>query len=145
VPRTRLSFLLVAIAVLLTLSGCSHADIRFVDDGGSYTQASATDLLESADPGELVNERADAAPRLRQEALSRLRDLGGTAETAASVITRSFPSDSTGVPYRVERATFDGDAAWIILEARGRANGPLSGRLLWVIDRNGTVLYSGMR
>lgn len=132
-------------AVLLTGTGCTSDDIVFVDEGTSYTADSAIELLEASDSGRLARASASDADHLRQEALSALRQRAGAGAVAARTITRTFPGASGSVPYRVERASFDGTECWMILEASGRAGGRLEDRRLWVIDTDGGVLLFASR
>lgn len=144
---TFLRIIVVAFVILAwaQLQGCGGQGPEFVDAGHTYTSETVTLLLERSDAGDLARlPSADAMP-LRQEALTDLRGAGGGAAEAASTITKAFPADATGVPYYVERATYDGTAGWVILEARGPAGGTMRNRLLWVIDSKGEVLYSVMR
>ena len=70
---------------------------------------------------------------------------GSGASVAAGLITRTFPSDSTGVPFYVESATYESKEALIIVEAIGRDEGKLADERVWVLSASGDVLLSGTR
>lgn len=135
----------IACVLLAGVGGCTGYRPTFVADGGAYDEQSALALLDELAEERLTSTAADEGPRLRQEALGSLRKRGGSAERAASTITKTFPADSAGVPYYVEVAEFEGAEALMILEAKGRAGGNLDARWLWVVDSDGRVLFSGVR
>lgn len=125
--------------ILLFSVGCTPSGPDFVDAGVNYTAETAVQLLESSDAGDLADEPAADAEALRQQALTHLRRRGGRARDAARFITRTFPKARRGVPYYVERAMYEGTECWVIVEASGRTDGPLSERRLWVMDTEGGV------
>lgn len=135
----------ITVLFVLVLAGCSKSGPQFVDEGTAYTEKNLTQVLEQSDSGELRAASGADAEMLRQEALTGLRRQGGPAADAAALITDTFPANATGVPYYVERATFDGKPCLVIIEARGPKAATLSNRLLWVIGENREVLFSVMR
>lgn len=132
-------------ATLLFGTGCTAAGPRFVDDGTSYDARSAISLLESSDAGRLAVAPVEDSEDLRQDALAALRRRGGVARDAAQLLTETFAAAARGVPYYVERARYDGEDGWIVLEASGRGAGTLSDRRLWVLDAQGRVLLFSSR
>lgn len=135
----------VLCALVLISTGCTSDKFAFIDEGAAYDADSAIALLESSDSGRLARESTSSADRLRQKALTALRNQSDTAADAARTITRSFPRTAASVPFRVERATFDNTDCWVILEASGRSGGRLSDRRLWVLSAEGDVLLFASR
>lgn len=143
---TRVSRWVFGALLALAVAGCSAPTPEFVDSGNEYTKQEAISLLEESDAGSLSDAPTQDSETLRREALARLRQQGGSAQEAARVITEAFAGAKRGVPYRVERATFDGAACWIVLEAAARTGSSrLDSRRLWVLDPQGTVLLYGSR
>lgn len=143
-------FFFTSLAVLAVLSGatiltaCTDEAPQLIESDTSYTKDSATALLSDADAGELATKPADDAAEQRQEALADLRGEGDLGNEAADLITKNFPSSNEGVPFYVERARYDGQTAWVIIEALGRRGGTLDDRRLWVLTPDGDVLLSVM-
>lgn len=137
-------------ALLMTAAGLSLGECGlkvpdFVDEGGTYTTESVRAVIENPVPEDLASRDAAEAPRLRHEALVRLRSEGDRAARAADLLTSTFTGETLGVPYRVEYATMGGTSVLIVVEAIGRAGEPLRGRRLWVLDEHGAVLISLLR
>lgn len=143
-PRRVASFLLV-LACLAFLLGCSTQGPDFVDEGASYNETSVMALADGIDTSRLANTPSDDAAGLRHEALTTLRSLGGRAVPIADMLTRTFSAQTRGVPVYFERATFNGKAAVVVIEAAGPANGKLIAKRVWVLDEQGGVLYVGGR
>jgi hypothetical protein len=143
--RPRPAALIASAAIVLALAGCGVPAPTYVSDGGSYTAEEVLRLPSKLEPGDLADEAAERSAELRHEALVKLRRQGPDAAEVASLITRTFPADTLGVPFYVERATFDGGPAIVIVEAIGRPGGSLSDERVWVISDSGDVLISGTR
>ena len=137
--------LVFAVLALLLLTACGTEAPRWVDEDGAYTSETALELAEKVDSGSLANRPTSDAPELRHDALVALRREGSGASVAAGLITRTFPSDSTGVPFYVESATYESKEALIIVEAIGRDEGKLADERVWVLSASGDVLLSGTR
>lgn len=142
---TRLPAVFAIIALLASSVGCTGRPVQFVDAGRSYTASTVDDLIANTSSGGLAAQKTEDAPALRQRALVSLRRASGRAPQAAELLTAIFPASTTAVPYYVERATYEGTDAWIVLEARGRPGGTLADRRLWVIDTTGNVMVSKLR
>lgn len=143
--RSRLLVACLIASMAVALSACSTEGLGLVDQGRDYTQETALRLAASADPQDLDEHvSSDSAP-LRHDALVDLRRSGDAGAEAASLITKTFPSDSTGVPFYVERATFESAPALIVLEAIGRPGGTLTDTRVWVLSEDGDVLLSATR
>jgi len=124
---------LVALALCLLLTGCgSRANLTFIDDGKSYSGADLEALLATTDLGKTAKVTTDEAPDVRIEVLAQLRQQGDGAATLANTLTSDFPVDVAAVPVLVEAATYEGETAWIVIEAWGDENGTLIHRRLWV-------------
>ena len=145
VLRRRINHVAIAIAVALALAGCADSSPTFVNEGNEYTAATVTSVFGLADGGEPLGAATSEAPGLRSQALVELRGEGGDAQTAADLITRTFANGGGGVPVYVEQATFEGQQAFIVVEAIGPKNGKLRNLRVWVLDPEGKVLYSGVR
>lgn len=128
----------------LTASGCSPSDIVLVDDDRRFTREDTARLLDELEPPTSVTEPGDVTQR-RRDALADLRREGGTGNRAANLITRSFPPDTRGVPFYVERAEVGGEPAWLVIEAIGPSAGRLDDERLWVLTDDGGVLFSATR
>lgn len=131
----RVSAQLAMLLVATSLVACgSAARLSFIPDGGSYTAEDLPALLASADLTAVSSVATEDGPRLRQDMLTSLRRQGDDAAALADTLTREFPTDVTSVPTVVERATYDGAPAWIVIEAWGEQGGTLSHRRLWVFS-----------
>jgi hypothetical protein len=51
------------------------------------------------------------------------------------MLTNEFPLATVAVPAIVELGAFEGEPAWIVIEAYEGADGTLSSRRLWVFSR----------
>ncbi len=142
--RTSGRSVVVALLVCATaLTACGHQAISYVDRDSAYTTSQLADLLERTAAGRLASRQREDAVQLRHAALVDLRSLGGGASEAASLMTRTFPATTPSVPLRVERASVDGQDAFVVIEAWGPPGGRLSARRLWALDaRTGAVLFS---
>lgn len=138
-------YLIIAALSALVLSGCATPTIRFIEDGNSYTEDSASRLLEESDAGPLTDSPSSDAAKLEHDALVDLRKSGATGATAATLITKTLPAGRRAVTYYVERATFESQSALIVIEATGPSGGKLDAKSLWVCADDGTVLLSLMR
>lgn len=135
----------LACALVLVLTACAAHGPTYVDHGASYTESGTASVLSQADVGELNDAKTSDATRLRHDALSSLRSGGAAEARAADLITRVFPTDTRGVPVYVERARVGGVPALLVVEAIGPKNGRLTDKRLWVLDDQGSVLYSATR
>jgi len=135
----------LTVVALLVVQGCSPDTPHFVDDGASYTAADVTAVLDVVDEGSASGRPTAESAELRSSALASLRGKGAAAASAANLITRTFQKTTPGVPVYVERATFNGAPALIIVELIGPRDGKLGDKRIWVIDDAGLVLYSGTR
>lgn len=142
--RTMLAAL-AAILVVAALAACAPQGPRFVDEGNTYTAENVTKLLDTADAGSAAGQPTGDAAKLRQAALVSLRKQGGEAAAAADVLTKVFASSTPGVPYYVEKATFDDSEVWVIAEVIGPKGDVLKDKRIWVISDAGEILYSGTR
>jgi hypothetical protein len=125
----------MALLIALAASACeSPSSVSYIPEGGSYTADDLAAALGAADPGSTSRVASDAAAETRQEALADIRSNGAEASALADMLTSEFPPDALAVPFRVERGEFDGEDAWIVLEAWGEPGASLSGRRLWVIS-----------
>ena len=139
---------MAAVLVLLALSsgvGCSPESPRFVNAGARYTALDVTSVLEVVDATNVRGTPTTDAATLRSSYLGTLRGQGGAAAEAADIITRTFSKATPGVPVYVERATFEGTPALVIVEVIGPRGGRLGDKRIWVIDDDGAVLYSVTR
>jgi len=125
--------------------GCAAEGPAFVDEGGTYEIASIAAVADSVDLGEIADTQVTEALTLRHEALVSLRGKGTSAAEAAALITRTFPSETRGVPLLVERARVAGAPAWILVEAVGPKSGKFSNKRIWVIGDDGEIIYSATR
>jgi len=133
------------VSALVAAQGCAPDSPRFVDSGRAYTQADIAGVLDAVDSGSALGRPTSESSQLRSAALVSLRGQGEAAATAASLITKTFQSSTPGVPVYVERATYNGTSALVIVELIGPRDGSLADRRIWVIDDDGLVLYSGTR
>lgn len=134
-----------ALALMFAISGCGDTSITYVDNDNSYTRSSALELATDVPSDKLNETPTEKSQELRSEALSDLRNDGEAASQAATLITSTLPQDSKGVPFYVERASYEGTESILIVEAIGRAGGTLSDKRLWVLSLQGDVLLSGNR
>lgn len=141
----QVSRIIVALVLLVMASGCQPSLPTFVSEGRNYDSKSALLLAEKIDDPGLSNVPVLDAEARRHDALTSLRSQGGSAEEAAELITRVFPSDVAAVPYYVEEASYEGTPSFVIVEAMGPDGGTLADRRTWVISKDGDVLISGSR
>jgi len=144
-PRLKLllaAFVLIAVSAP-ALVGCGPTGPEWVESGGTYTTGSLATLYSKADISKLASQTPTDVAKLRHDALTGLRQRGSAAAAAADLITKTLPTDTRGVPVYVEQATVGGQPAVIVIEATGRANGPLSTKRLWAISDKGAVLFVG--
>ena len=128
---------LAALAVCLLLVGCgARADLTFTMEGGSYSAADLEPLLAAADLGATARVATSEAPDVRIEVLAQLRQEGDDAIALADTLTSDFPVDVAAVPVAVEAATYEGEPAWIVIEAWGDEDGALTHRRLWVFSKS---------
>lgn len=126
---------LAALALCLLFAGCgSRADLTFVAEGASYSAPDLETLLTAAELGKTAGVTADEAPDVRIEVLAQLRQQGDDAIALADTLTSDFPVDVAAVPVAVEAATYEGEPAWIVIEAWGDQDGELTHRRLWVFS-----------
>ncbi len=133
-----------ALFAALLVAACSAGpDVTLVNKSASYTVAQAEEAARSASLGAISGTSADAAPQVRQQVLASLRRHGAEGQKVADYLTKGFPADTLAVPVRVESANVDGMPAYIVLEATGRAGGPMTGRRVWVFSQSdGAVIAS---
>jgi hypothetical protein len=135
----------LAVAACLVAAGCAPKGPTFVDAGASYTESTLGQVYAKADTSKLANESAGDTTKLRHDALTSLRGHGTAASSAADLITKTFPPTMRGVPVYVERATYNGEPALVVVEAIGPTAGKLSLKRLWVLSETGTVLFYGTK
>ncbi len=128
---------------LIVVAACRASGPEYVSNGKSYSATSVMRLLDTKGPEGAAVDANEATDR-RHDALTALRAQGGGAAKAATLITASLPAETRGVPYYAEWATFDSTPALVVLEVTGRKGGPLADRRVWVLDKTGAVLFSGM-
>lgn len=136
---------LVLIAIATGLVGCSGADITYKDSGSAYSKQDVAAVFDNADTDPYAETNTNEAPALRTKAMIELHKAGGDQADIADMLTRTFPNTTNSVPVYVERAEFEGSAAVIVVEAIGPAGSTMKDERLWVLDPDGTVLYSAMR
>jgi hypothetical protein len=135
----------VAVLALLVTAGCAPSGPTWVDSGASYTTKSVSRVLEEADISKLADTSAADSTKLRHDALTSLRRRGGNASAAADLITKTLPANTRGVPVYVERASMNGQPAYLLVEAIGPEKGKLTMKRLWVLSTAGAVLFVGTR
>ena len=140
IPRA--FFLILAVASLAFVIGCAPKGPVYVDQGSTYTFASVNGILRRSDASSMTNRPTSEAAGLRHEALVALRRRGGTAASAAELITRTFPSDTRSVPVYVEWALVGGTRSVVVVEATGPRNGMLNAKRLWVLDSHGNIVFA---
>lgn len=146
--RVARATLFVALAVMVVFApawGCARKTPVFVDNGVAHTKATALVLLAQADISEVASRPTTDGTKLRHDALTALRSRSPAASAAADLLTRTFPSDTTGVPVYVEYGTYEGKPAVLVVEATGPSSGSLNSRRLWVVGDNGDILFAGSR
>lgn len=141
----RVLALVSLIVTALSLPGCTKPIIEYVDRDASYSTQSALTLLDETTSARLSQTGVGESRGLRSTALAELRREGAEQSEAASLITSTIPQDTRGVPYYVERADFEGEAALVVLEATGPPQGTLSDARLWILSEEGDVLFVGNR
>lgn len=140
-PATAVGALIVAAAVLLACS--SAVRIEYAPEAGPMSAVEVERLAEDADLGPVEGVSVDDAPDARTDALVWLRGQGAIGDRAATLLTVGFPARTAAVPLIVRVASVDGVRSLVVVEAFGRASGPLSYRRLWVFDyETGAVLRS---
>jgi hypothetical protein len=144
-PRNALTMVAIMVCVAWTLSGCGVKGPTFVDRGTSYDKTSALAVLAAADGSAFAAKPTSTGVKLRHNALAALRREGAAASAVADLLTKTFPSTTTGVPIYVERATFGNQPAVLVVEATGPVSGTLNTKRLWVVSENGDILFAGSR
>lgn len=145
VARAALVVALAATVVIAPLCGCTPKGPVFIDSGGTHTQATALALLAQADASAVASRPTTDGNKLRREALAALRSQAPAASGAADLLTRAFPSDTSGVPVYVERGSYEGKSAVLVVEATGPGSGSLNSKRLWVVSDEGDILFAGSR
>lgn len=135
----------VIVLAAVLLAGCTSFAPDYVNAAARYDSATATALLGKVSTAAVRDRALANAKDLRHDALSSLRRKGDEAAAAATLITKTFPSDTNGVPVYVERASYNGKPAWVIVEAVAAGGDKLGGKRLWVIGDDGSVLLSATR
>lgn len=145
IARTALfaSLILAVAAVLLT--GCADNGPVYVESGAAHTNETALDVLARADSSAVASKPTADGAELRHAALAALRREGDSASKIADLLTRTFPSSTSGVPVYVERASYEGTPAVLVVEATGPESGSLSSKRLWVVSDGGDILFAGSR
>jgi len=141
--RIRLVF--AAILVVAMMTGCSPDGPTFVSAANTYSAETVTSVLDRDDVVGAEGSPTDEARDKQQDALVALRRQGAEGSKAADLITETFANSSPGVPFYVERATFDGTEALIVAEVIGPKGGTLKDKRVWVIDDSGQILFSATR
>ncbi len=142
--RTPLLVTIMLAFVGLVLSGCAASGPQWADEGASYTLDSVKAVFDRVEEPEALGSAVAESADLRHDALVGLRRRGETAAQATDLITATFPS-TAGVPVYVERATFDGEDALLVVELIGPADGSLNDLRLWVVSDDGDVLFSAVK
>jgi hypothetical protein len=144
VARVARTALFIALSVTL-LCGCARRGPVYADTGTPHTKATALVVLSNADTAAIASRPTTDGIKLRHDALAALRRQGAKASEVADLLTRTFPSDTSGVPVYVERATFGGKPAVLVVEATGPGSGSLNSKRVWVVGDNGDILFAGSR
>lgn len=142
--RTIRSVPFVVLLAGLLLFGCTTSTITFVEEGRAHTRESALKLADTYEH-ESTSMTADDASSARTKALTDLRSKGNDAARAADLITDTFPSDTAGVPFYVEIASYESTPCVVLLESIGRPGQDLTDTRLWVLGNDGEVLLSAIR
>jgi hypothetical protein len=126
---------LVLILLATVVPACGPTDIiTYIPEGGSYGADDLTALLASADLGKTASVTSEEVGETRQRALAQLRGHGDEAAALADTLTSDFPPDVAAVPVLAQVATYEGEPAWIVIEATADESGTLSYRRLWVLS-----------
>ena len=146
VPLHRIVHIAISsVVVAIALIGCAPRGPVWLDNGAVYSSGSVGALIDAADTTRLVDRPTSDAPRLRHTALTELRKDSEAAALAANLLTDTFEPTTRGVPVYVERASVDGTAAVIVVEATGPKSGKLSAKRLWVLSEDGDVILARSR
>jgi predicted small lipoprotein YifL len=145
ISRTVLVASLLAAVAAALMTGCASKGPVYVDSGVNHTSATALALLAKADASAVASKPTSEGAKLRHEALAALRRNGAAASSVADLLTRTFPSSTSGVPVYVERGSYEGKPAVLVVEATGPKSGSLSTKRLWVVGESGDVLFAGSR
>lgn len=140
-----LTAVLIAALALVLMAGCTKTGPIFVDGGQDYTSQTVLGALDKADTSSISSRPTSEGAKLRHDALAALRREGSVASSVADLLTRTFPSTTSGVPVYVERATYAGKTAIVVVEATGPASGSLDSKRLWVVGEDGDILFAGSR
>lgn len=138
----------IALSALILSTGlvaCSPSGPAYISEGNSYTAQTVISVLDVATSDSPEGEPTAEADRLNQQALVSLRTQGDEAAKAADVLTKTFASTAQGVPFYVERATYEGADSLIVAEMIGPKGGVLQDKRVWVIDDQGEILFSATR
>jgi hypothetical protein len=139
----RPTFMVALFALVALLSACSGSSgVHFIPEGASYTPGDLGVVRDTADAGTLADAATAEAPSLRQEYLASLRRRDADASALADALTTQFPPDHAGVPFYVERGSFDSTPAWIVVEAWGSEGGRLENRRVWVFSLDSLTLLA---
>jgi len=141
----RIRLAVAALLVIAIMTGCSPDAPLYVSAANTYSAETVTSVLDRDDALGAEGTPTDEARDRQQEALVALRRQGAEESEAADLITETFASSSPGVPFYVERATFDGTEALIVAEVIGPKGGTLKDKRVWVIDDSGQILFSATR
>ena len=142
--RSMTMMLTASLLALAALTGCGSQTITYSTSETEYSAQTLTAVIASTDTGSLPDTPVSEADDLRSRALVELRGEGAEQAQVADLITATFTGPTTAVPVRVERATFAGQPAIIVVEAIGPEGGMLADKRVWVLSTDGSVLYSGM-
>ncbi|NTU71077.1 MAG: hypothetical protein HGB10_04575 [Coriobacteriia bacterium] len=134
-----------ALIIALAMTGCGVDGPTWADKGAVYDNDSALEVQSGVDTSALAEKPTADSAKLRHQALAALRRQGESASAAADLLTKTFPSDINGVPVYVERCTFSGAPAVLVVEATGPKDGKLSSTRLWVVSDTGEILFAGSR
>ncbi len=145
IARAVLAGSLIATVAVALMTGCADKGPVYIDSGATHTNETALAVLARADASTLASKPTAEGEELRHAALAALRREGETASTVADLLTRTFPSSTSGVPVYVERASYEGTPAVLVVEATGPASGSLSSKRLWVVSESGDILFAGSR
>lgn len=143
--RAALIVVLVGMVSAVLLCGCAEKGPTYVDNGTAHTQDSALTLLADADAAAVASRATSEGTKLRHDALAALRRQGPEASSVSDLLTRTFPTDTSGVPIYVERGTYGGRPAVLVVEATGPSEGTLNSKRLWVVSTEGDILFAGSR
>lgn len=143
--RVALTIALVCAVAPALLFGCAKKGPVYVDNAVAHSKESALALLANADASAVAARPTSDGAKLRHDALAALRSRGPAASSVSDLLTRTFPTDTSGVPVYVERGTFDGRPAVFVVEATGPGTGALSSKRLWVVSDEGDILFAGSR